>query len=57
MESRMELGGSRTFSLENVLVPPTPINTTQDYVHDCRLNRSGSSKDVMTNVTSAGIVT
>ena len=25
MESRIELGGSRTFSIENVLVPPTPI--------------------------------
>ena len=25
MGSRIELGGSRTFSIENVLVPPTPI--------------------------------
>ena len=25
MESRIELGGSRTFSIENVLVPSTPI--------------------------------
>ena len=25
MESRIELGGSRTFSIENVLVPPTTI--------------------------------